>query len=261
MYATVTTSWDDGHSTDLRIAELLLRFGLKGTFYVAFNDPKPQQIGNDEIRDLHRMGMEIGSHSLTHRILSGRVLADVKYEMTESKNRLEDILGVAVVAFSYPQGAYTATARRALAETGYTLGRSTVAFRTSRDFDPLLMPISVEFRRASRRSIARHALRDGNLTGLAHWVQVARFDTAPVALSTRMFDAALGSDGVFHLNARSWEIDQNGLWSDLETALRHVSHRPGVEYVTNSEAAKASAIGSAQPLSPGLLQRAPENGA
>jgi Polysaccharide deacetylase len=259
--ATVTTSWDDGHSADLRIAELLLRFGLKGTFYVAFNDPKPQEIGDGEIRALHRMGMEIGSHTLTHRLLTGRTLAEVKFELSESKKRLEDILGAAVVALSYPQGAYTAAARRALAETGYTLGRSTIAFRIGRRFDPLLMPISIEFCRASRRSITRHALRDGNLAGLVEWLRVARLDTDPVALSASMFDAALASGGIFHLNARSWEIDQNGLWSDLENAIRHLAHRPGVYYATNSETAEDSTIGSRPLVNPGLPQRAFGNGA
>ena len=30
----ITTSWDDGHPLDLRVAELLAKYGLQGTFYV-----------------------------------------------------------------------------------------------------------------------------------------------------------------------------------------------------------------------------------
>jgi hypothetical protein len=30
----ITTSWDDGHPSDLRVAELLIKHGLRGTFYV-----------------------------------------------------------------------------------------------------------------------------------------------------------------------------------------------------------------------------------
>jgi peptidoglycan-N-acetylglucosamine deacetylase len=235
--ASVTTSWDDGHSTDLRIAELLSAYALKGTFYVAFNHPKTKEISDAEIRALHRLGMEIGSHTLTHRMLTGRPLGDIRYEMSESKKRLEDIVGAPVTAFSYPQGAYSAAARHALAETGSTIGRSTAAFRTGRDFDPLLMPISVEFCRASRTAIARHALRDGNVAGLLSWWRIGRLETHPVALSRRLFDAALANGGVFHLNARSWEIDKSGLWQDLENAIGYVAGRPGVHYATNSDAA------------------------
>ena len=30
----ITTSWDDGHPLDLRVAELLSEYHLQGTFYV-----------------------------------------------------------------------------------------------------------------------------------------------------------------------------------------------------------------------------------
>jgi len=232
----VTTSWDDGHHTDLRLADRLAAHALKGTFYVALNHPGSKDIGDDEIRALQRMGMEIGSHTLTHRRLTGRSADEVRYELTESKARLEDITGAPVVAFSYPEGAFTATACAALADTGYTLGRTTIAFRTPTRFDPARMPISVDFRRASRVALVRHALRDANLEGLADWLRLARLESDPARLGKLLFDAALAHGGIFHVNARSWEIDGNGLWQDLDALLSHIAHRPNVHYVTNSDA-------------------------
>jgi peptidoglycan-N-acetylglucosamine deacetylase len=232
----VTTSWDDGHRADLRLAERLAAHALKGTFYVALNHPGTKDIADDEIWALRRMGIEIGSHTLTHRLLTGRSADEVRYELTESKARLEDITGGPIVAFSYPEGAFTTAACAALAETGYTLGRTTMAFRTPTNFDPARMPISVDFRRASRAALARHALRDANLAGIADWLRLARLETDPVRLGKLLFDAALAHGGIFHVNARSWEIDGNDLWQDLEALLAHVAHRPGVHYVTNSEA-------------------------
>ena len=44
----VTTSWDDGHRTDLRLADRLAAHALKGTFYVALNHPGDKDIGDDE---------------------------------------------------------------------------------------------------------------------------------------------------------------------------------------------------------------------
>src|ERR1700720_442346 len=84
----VTTSWDDGHRTDLRLADRRAAHALKGTFYVALNHPGDKDIGDDEIRALQRMGMEIGSHTLTHRLLTGRSADEVRYELAESKTRL-----------------------------------------------------------------------------------------------------------------------------------------------------------------------------
>jgi len=232
----VTTSWDDGHPTDLRLAERLAAYALKGTFYVALNHPGSKDIGDDEIRALQRMGMEIGSHTLSHRLLTGRPVDEVRYELSESRARLEDITGGPVVSFSYPEGAFTAAACSVLTETGYTLGRTTMAFRTPTSFDPARMPISIDFRRASRIALARHALRDANVAGLADWLRLARLETDPVRLGKLLFDAALNNGGVFHVNARSWEIDGNHLWQDLDSLLGHVAHRPGVHYATNSEA-------------------------
>ena len=88
------------------VVELLAAHGLKGTFYIAFNHPNAKEITDHEIRTVYRMGMEIGSHTLTHRLLTGRGGADVRYELSESKMRLEDILGAPITAFSYPQGAF-----------------------------------------------------------------------------------------------------------------------------------------------------------
>ena len=232
----VTTSWDDGHRTDLRLADRLAAHALKGTFYVALNHPGDKDIGDDEIRALQRMGMEIGSHTLTHRLLTGRSADEVRYELAESKTRLADITGAPVVAFSYPEGAFTAVSRAALAETGYILGRTTMAFRTPTMFDPARMPISIDFRRASRVALMRHALRDANIAGLADWLRLARLESDPVKLGKLLLEAALARGGIFHLNARSWEIDGNDLWRDLDALLRYVAHRPGVHYATNSEA-------------------------
>jgi peptidoglycan-N-acetylglucosamine deacetylase len=235
MDATVTTSWDDGHSADLRVAELLAAHGLKGTFYVAFSHPESKEISDQDIRILSRMGMEIGSHTLTHRLLTGRPTAEVRHELSESKRRLEDILGAPVNAFSYPQGAFTNAARAALIDTGYRLGRSTMAFRTAYDFDPWLMPISIEFCRYSRIAIIRHALRDGNLAGLANWMQLARLEVDPLALGRLVFDRVTARGGLFHLNARSWEVEASGLWRDFEAMVRYIAQFPAVRHATNSE--------------------------
>lgn len=83
----VTTSWDDGYSADLHVAELLAAHRLKATFYVAFNHPNKKQISDDEIRMLYRAGMEIGSHTLAHRLLTRRPAAEVRYELKESRMR------------------------------------------------------------------------------------------------------------------------------------------------------------------------------
>src|SRR5438552_15378000 len=152
----VTTSWDDGHSLDLRTASLLCEFGMRGTFYVTFNNPGKPDITPAEIRELFAMGMEIGSHTLSHRILTRVPANEIFRELEESKRRLEDIVSAPVRAISYPLGYTNRAVLAAWRRAGYRLGRTTVAFRWSYNFDPSRMPVTVEFNRARRRIIACH---------------------------------------------------------------------------------------------------------
>lgn len=228
----VTTSWDDGHHHDVRTAELLNRHGLKGTFYVAFNEPREPQISTEEIHTLHDMGMEIGSHSLSHRLLTEIPQDEVSAELVESKRRLEDILGQKINSISYPLGYHNDLILKIWREAGYRLGRTTKAFQTSTSFDPALMPITVEFYRYSRVAIARHAARDINISGLLRWA-AAGLPTEPLYLARHFFDRVAATGGLFHLTARSWQIEEFGLWSELEDLFRHISDHSGIEAHTN----------------------------
>ena len=64
--AIFTTSWDDGHPLDTRIAELLSRHGFQGTFYVPLSNREGLPVmPPEEMRRLGR-GFEIGSHTIDH---------------------------------------------------------------------------------------------------------------------------------------------------------------------------------------------------
>jgi peptidoglycan/xylan/chitin deacetylase (PgdA/CDA1 family) len=58
----------------------------------------------DQVAAMHRMGMVMGSHTMTHPNLPSAGPADAWREITESKVRLERELGVPVTMFSYPNG-------------------------------------------------------------------------------------------------------------------------------------------------------------
>src|SRR5262245_17378478 len=98
----VTASFDDGHRFDLKVAEKLAARGLKATFYVAWNHPKGPEIAPEDIRRLRKLGMEIGSHTFTHRMLTGRSRQEVVEELVRSRETLEDLLGEPVTSLSYP---------------------------------------------------------------------------------------------------------------------------------------------------------------
>src|SRR5437870_4578328 len=66
----VTTSWDDGDLSDLKLAELLNSRGLRGTFYVPINPYRGRPaLDHANLRFLSSAGFEIGAHGVSHQYL------------------------------------------------------------------------------------------------------------------------------------------------------------------------------------------------
>jgi hypothetical protein len=229
----VTTSWDDGHPLDLRVAEMLARRNMRGTFYVPLRYTRRPVLSPSQMRKMQAMGMEIGSHTLTHPVLTGIPASALPEEVRGSKAQLEDLLGCAVDSFCYPKGKSNHAVRAAVRAAGYRLGRTTVAFRTARRFEPWAMPVTCQFTRQSRFAQTKHALREGNLRGLATWWGAARCESDPVRLARRLFEAALAGGGIFHLWGHSWELEAGSLWRAFEETLDYLAWRPDVAYSTN----------------------------
>ncbi len=70
-------------------------------------------------REMESGGVEIGSHTLSHPILTNVSETALRAELKESKARLEAELGHAVKLFCYPNGNYDARVRHAVEEAGY----------------------------------------------------------------------------------------------------------------------------------------------
>jgi peptidoglycan/xylan/chitin deacetylase (PgdA/CDA1 family) len=81
-----------------------------------------------QVREMQRLGMTLGGHTLTHPNLPSAGLADATAEIIGCKRRLERELGTEVTQFSYPNGGaesyYTPDLQRAVCEAGY-LGAAT----------------------------------------------------------------------------------------------------------------------------------------
>jgi len=104
----------------------------------------------DEVRELQSYGMEIHSHTRTHRVLQTVPVSDLNSELAGARRDLEDQLGRPVRAISYPVGRSIAAApviRAAVRQAGYDLGFSNTSGITllNGSVDPLdLHRISVE---------------------------------------------------------------------------------------------------------------------
>jgi peptidoglycan-N-acetylglucosamine deacetylase len=229
--AVLTTSWDDGHRCDVRLARMLKGHGLKGTFYVA---PENQEFAKQdllslpEIRDLSQ-DFEIGAHSMTHRRLPTISEQEAAREIIESKAVLEQVIGKEVKAFCYPGGAYTKLHVQLVKDAGYRYAR-TVARYAFAAGDPYEAGTSL------------HVYNHG--FGLDLWRSARFVQFKPIkvvrclqwdALAKAMFDHVIREGGIYHIWGHSWEIDEYDDWERLDKVFRYISANPKVSYVTNGE--------------------------
>lgn len=84
----------------------------------------------DQLREMQRGGMEIGSHGVDHLMLSKLPREQMRREVFESKQRLEQELGVPAKVLSYPVGgphAFDESVEETVREAGYRLACSYMA--------------------------------------------------------------------------------------------------------------------------------------
>ncbi|MBI4061799.1 MAG: polysaccharide deacetylase family protein [Elusimicrobia bacterium] len=132
----VMITFDDGYMNNYDFAfPLLKEFGMKSCVFLVYetvgkhngwHDPKTEpwlrMLTWSQIREMRDSGLvEFGSHTMRHRNLAELPLDEVKWELAESKLRLEDRLSCEMLGFAYPygSGAYKADVRRAALEAGY----------------------------------------------------------------------------------------------------------------------------------------------
>ena len=228
----VTTSWDDGHPLDLRLAELLSDYGVRGTFYFA---PRSREREVLELADLRRLAgqFEIGGHTLTHpdlRALDQRNLDD---EVAGGKRAVEDAIGRPVEMFCYPKGRCNERVRLAVEEAGFIGARTTQLFRFDVP-DPFRMPTTLTVKSAGMAYWLPRAVLSLSGRGLRLLADVD-LRIAWLRLARGLFRHAFEHGGVYHLRGHSWEIEQHAMWNDLEEVLKVITQQEGVAYVTNGE--------------------------
>jgi peptidoglycan/xylan/chitin deacetylase (PgdA/CDA1 family) len=118
---SVCVTFDDGCETDLLAAAPVLReFGHAATFYVTagFLDT-PGYMSSAQLRELDAQGFEIGCHSMTHAYLSDLAEADLRREIVDAKDRIEQIVGHKIEHFSCPGGRYNGQALDVARQAGF----------------------------------------------------------------------------------------------------------------------------------------------
>ena len=132
---TAVLTFDDGYQDFYYIiAPILQQYGIRATVFVVagYVDtdrvfdwietpeiPLDYVLTSEQLRDLCRQGFEIGSHTVNHPDLTTVSDTVLRYELKESKEMLESIVGLPVVSFCYPRGFYDKRAMSLLKDAGY----------------------------------------------------------------------------------------------------------------------------------------------
>jgi peptidoglycan/xylan/chitin deacetylase (PgdA/CDA1 family) len=215
----ITTSWDDGHPLDLRVAEALAKYGLQGTFYVALENSRPT-LSPVQIRELSSQ-FEIGGHTVHHVVLTSVRDDQAQTEIVESKKRVEQITGKPCTTFCFPKGRFASRHLRLVAEAGFSAVRTVelLSLDRPRVHDGLaVIPTTVQAYPHSTGAYLRNAAK--RLSGGALWnlmVCNRKNDWAVTAIA--LLDRVRRIEGVFHLWGHSWEIEEAGQWQALDRVL------------------------------------------
>jgi len=91
--------------------------------------PTDLMMTEDQVRRLHRSGIEIGAHTVNHPILAKTDDDTARREIFTSKQRLEEITGSKITSFAYPNGGpgrdYSARDVDLVRQAGFDLAVST----------------------------------------------------------------------------------------------------------------------------------------
>ena len=135
----LTFSYDDGVEQDIRLVEILNKYGMKGTFNLNSGCyAKPGQtwepgrvhrrMTEDAITELFRDGRhEVAVHSLTHPFLEELPDAVVAQEVLQDRINLERQFGRIVRGMAYPMGTYSDAVVNVLKSCGIAYARTTKA--------------------------------------------------------------------------------------------------------------------------------------
>lgn len=203
----VIVTFDDGYESNYTLAFPVLRANRqKATIYVALEPDQETRdlvagidgfLSPDQMREMVEHGIDVQSHSLTHCILTELPDDRVRFELEESRKRLEAITGRPVRHLAIPRAGYSRRVRRVAEGLRYETVCCNNKGTATALSDPLALPRIVIDRDMTREDFARALLASsgtmlrivGNLKRIPERIGGARF---AMAVRDRLYHGPLG---------------------------------------------------------------------
>lgn len=219
----LTLSYDDGIDDDIRLIEIMKRYGLKGTFnlntgtyatkenYAKGDRSCGYRMTYEQVSELYAQeGIEPALHSLTHPFLETLPKAQVAYEIVKDRDNLEKQFGTIVRGMAYPFGTYSDDVVRVLEDCGICYCRTV---KNTRKFD-----------------LPTDWLR---LNPTCHHNDPLLFDM--VKQFTESAPAEIRQPWLFYVWGHSYEFPRDNTWDRIEEFAKAVGNRDDIWYATNIE--------------------------
>lgn len=210
----LTLSYDDGQIHDIRLIEIMNRYGIKGTFNLNsgyfFENGKGFRGEKtiEEAREIYK-GHEIAVHGLTHPFTSELNEQEILLEVWEDRKNLEKAFGGIVRGMAYPFGCFNDKTVNVLKTAGIAYSRTTIATK-SFDIpeDWLRMQVTCHHYEPELMTLAKRFIEE---------------------------DGRWGRPSLFYVWGHSYEFARNDDWNVIEDFCKYTGGRDNVWYATNIE--------------------------
>ena len=218
-----TMSYDDGISQDIRLIEILNRYGLKATFNLnsgLFGQQRILQVRGvpvhhnrlkaEDVRSVYA-GHEVAAHTVTHAMLPVCSKEEIVREVELDRLKLSELTGYKVVGMAYANGGQNNNAAVAQVIRDWTGVQYARTITCTGDFTP-----------------------QNNLLRFNPTVFHLHMDEM-FALGEQFLAMQPETPQLFYVWGHSYELDAGDTWGRFEEFCQMISGHPDVFYGTNRE--------------------------
>lgn len=145
---SIVITFDDGYVDNYTNAfPILKELHMNATIFVVSSSLDGVRFMTpNEVKEMSDYGIDIESHTVSHKRLSSLSYEQQFKELKNSKEAIEKITGKPVISIAYPEGKYNIDTKKAFLASGYSMGFTTArGYADKRDSSTELNRICVDY--------------------------------------------------------------------------------------------------------------------